>query len=260
MILIALLLLSASRAQSQSQTSPPLSFEVASVKEVEQPWLEIAPKRVGGRITWTTDLWFLIGYAYSLPRYRISGPIPGSDHIYQFEAKTSADTTDDQVRLMFQSLLAERFKMTAHRVTKDGDGYLLSIGKGGLKIKEVKPGDPPPPMPEWFSKVAPAQLEGKVVSTAPQTGIVAITARRVAMSKVSDALGRLLQTPVLDETGLKGEYYFALRYAREDAPADVDALPLFETVQRDLGLKLERHKGPIEVLVVDRIERIPTGN
>jgi hypothetical protein len=64
-------------AQPQPQTAAPLAFDVASVKPVAQPWLQVAPQRSGGRITWTTDLHYLVGYAYHLQDWRISGPAPG---------------------------------------------------------------------------------------------------------------------------------------------------------------------------------------
>jgi uncharacterized protein (TIGR03435 family) len=260
-IVIGLMHVPRGRAQSQPSTATPLSFDVASVKAVSQPWLETAPKRAGGRITWSTDLWYMIGYAYRLQPFRISGPIPGSDSIYRVDATTAPATTDDQVRLMFQSLLADRFMMVAHRVTKDADGYALSIGKGGLKIKEAKAEDKPAPWPEWFRNgPPPADMEGRVLTNMPEPGIGTITGRRVSFSQFSEVLQRVLQAFVLDETGLKGNYYFALRYAQENHPADTDAPSLFAAIQEDLGLKLEKHKGPIETLVVDRVEKAPTEN
>jgi uncharacterized protein (TIGR03435 family) len=193
-----------SHAQPRPQAVAPLSFEVASVKAISQPWLETAPTRSGGRITWSTDLWYLIGYAYRLQPFRISGPIPGSESIYRVDATTAPAATDDQVRLMLQSLLSERFKMMAHWVMKDVDDYVLSIGKSGLKIKEGKAEDQPAPWPEWFRKgnVSLTDLEGKVLTTAPEPGIATITGRGVTMFQFCETLQRLLQAVVTDEAGL----------------------------------------------------------
>jgi uncharacterized protein (TIGR03435 family) len=249
-------------AQSQAQTAAPLSFDVASVKPVDQPWLQVFPQRTGGRITWTTDLHYLVGYAYHLQDWRISGTLPGSDCIYAVDATMAPAATDDQVRLMFQSLLADRFKMVAHRVTKEVDGYALTVGKNGPKIKEARAEEKPAALPEWFQKQGDiaAQLEGKVVATIPKAGVGAITGRRASMLQLTEALQRVLRLPVLDETGLPGNYYFALEFAKEDHTADVDVPPLSAAIQESLGLRLEKHKGPVEMLVVDHIEKTPTEN
>ena len=210
--------------------------------------METAPKRSGGRITWTTDLWYLIGYAYRLQPNRISGPIPGSDHIYQLSVKTAPDATDDQVRRMFQSLLADRFQMRSHRVTKDAERYVLSLGKGGLKMREAKPDD------------TPSDLDGRVASTLEAPGIGKITGRRVSISQLSDSLQRILDAFVVDETGLAATYDFSFRYARDDRVTDSDVPSLPVAMQRELGLKLEKRKGPVEMLVVDHIDEKPVEN
>ena len=165
------------------------------------------------------------------------------------------------MRLMLQSLLAERFKMAAHRETRDVDGYALTVARSSPRIKEAKANDPPAPLPEWFQGRRPAlaDLEGKTVATGEGPGIVAITGRRVSMVQFADALQLVLQLNVFDKTGLTGNYYFALRFAKEDAPADTDAPSLFAAVQ-DLGLKLEKQKGPVEMLIIDHIDKVPTEN
>ncbi len=261
---VALLIAAAATlpAPGVAQTAARATFDVASVKPVDQDWLQIAPERSGGRITWATDLFYLISYAWHIPRWRISGPIPADAPMVRIEATTAPDTTEDQVRIMFQSLLADRFKMVSHTISREADGYVLSVAKGGPKIKEVKPDDPPPPLPEWFRGTSAATLEGKVVSTLPLRGIGAITGRRVSMAQLCEALERRLETFVLDETSLKGNYYFALRYALDDRPPDVepDAPSLFGVIQQDLGLKIEKRRGPLNILVVDSIAKVPVEN
>jgi bla regulator protein BlaR1 len=244
----------------RAQTAAPLKFEVASVKAVDQPWLETRPTRSGGRVYWSTDLQYVVGYAYKMQPFRISGPVPGSRNIYRFDVKTNPDATDDQIRLMFRTLLADRFHMVSHIESKEANGYILSVAKGGPKIKEAKPDDPPPPLPEWSRNADIASFEGKIAAIALTAGVTAITGRRVSVFQFCEMLQRLLETMVWDQTGMKGNYYFALRYEREDAPAVTDLPTLFEVVQRDLGLKLEKHKAPVEVLVVDSIEETPTEN
>ncbi len=250
----------AGRAEAQSAAKP-LSFDVASIKPLDQTWTDLLPVRSGGRVSWKVDLSFLIQYAYHLQGWRIS-TLPPHASVYQIDATTDTATTEeDQLRLMFQTLLADRFKMTTHRITKEMNGYVLTITKSGFALTEVKPGDTPAPPPEWFHNKAAidASLEGKVLSTFEELYVQAIVGRRVPISKLAGALQQPLGTFVLDKTGLLGNYYFGFRFARADAPADVDAPSLSSAVQ-ELGLRLEKQKGPVETLIIDHIEKTPTKN
>lgn len=245
--------------EAQAPARP--AFEVATVKVSQRPWLQIAPQRSGGRISWTTDLHYLIQYAYRIAPWQLSGPVPGSDSIYEVQAETAAGASDDQVRVMFQSLLADRFHMQAHRVSKEVEGWALTVGKSSPKMKAAKEGEQPP-LPEWFAKAGanPADLEGKVVATIPAAGVGALTGRRVSMKQFAESLQRVMGTMVIDDTGLAGTYYFATEYALENHPPEVDLPPLAVALQEDLGLKLERRKVQAEMLVVDRIDRTPSEN
>jgi len=241
-----------------AQTKP--TFEVVSIKPLSDGYMETRMKRSGGRITWTTDLSYLISYAYRLQRDRLLG-VPSSEHTYKVDAVTDPAATDDQVRLMFQAMLADRMKMTLHRVTKESDVLLLSVGKKGPKIKEARPEDPPPPLPEWSKDASAAGFEGRIATTylKNQIGVLAMTGRRVSMAQLADELQLLMKQPVLDRTELPGKYYFAFRYAGDQA-VDSDAPSLPAALQENLGLKLEKGKGPVENLIVDHIETLPTEN
>jgi hypothetical protein len=161
-------------AQPQPPNKP-LTFEVASVRLADMNTvraIQISPQRSGGRISWTTFLNVVLAYAERLQTWQISGPIP--QDVFAFQVETMPDATDEQVRQMFRALFADRFRMTAHRVTKDLDGFALTLAKTGLKIKEAKEGDPPPPMPEWFAKIQPTAFEGKVQATMEGRGVGAL--------------------------------------------------------------------------------------
>jgi uncharacterized protein (TIGR03435 family) len=159
---------------------------------------------------------------------------------------------------MFQTLLAERFKMAVHRETREVDGFALTVAKDGAKIEQGKADGEPPPLPEWFRRRSDsAVLEGKAVATIEAPGIGAITGRGVSMLQFSEALQRVLRVAVLDQTGLSGKYYFGFQFAQADRR---DRCPRSVQRRKDLGLKLEKHKGPVEMLVVDHIERTPTEN
>lgn len=251
------------RAQAQPRTAEALHFEVASVKPVDQPWLQVYPQRSGDRITWTTDLRYIVEYAYHLKEWRVIGAIPGSAHIYAFDVKTAPNAPEEQVRLMFQSLLADRFKLAAHRETREAEGYALTVAKNGPRIQPVKGDEPPAPLPEWFHSVPAGdmgKMENKVVASIPRKGAVAITGRRATMLQLTESLQTVLRVSVLDQTGLSGNYYFGFEFARDDTDDDPVAPPLAAVIQKELGLKLEKHKGPVEFLVIDHIETAPTEN
>jgi uncharacterized protein (TIGR03435 family) len=248
----------AAYAQSQNAATP--AFEVASIKPVDKGWLQISPQRAGGRISWQANLYQMVLYAYHLPWWRVTGLPPG-DTIFQVDAAAEPAATADQVRSMFQALLASRFKLAAHRETKELNGYVLTIGKGGPKLKETKPGEPPAALPEWFAgkEAMIPQIEGKVLATVEGKGIAAITGRGVSMAEMADALQQPLGTFVLDRTNLAGRYYFGFKFLRDDAPPDADAPTPAQAVQ-ELGLRLEKERGPVEILAIDHVEKMPTEN
>jgi uncharacterized protein (TIGR03435 family) len=257
MNVMAALLALASLA-AYAQTAPQPRFEVASVKPGGDVF-STRPERLQGRIRWTTQLCYLIGYAYHLDFSRVTGQSCGA--VYALEATFDPSATDDQVRQMVQSLLTDRFKMRAHRATAEADGYGLAVGKDGLKIREADPAGEPPPMPEWVRNASPAlKAESYISAVIPEAGVTAINGRRVTMAQLAETLQRSIQTPVWDRTGLTGNYYFAFRYT-QDLSADhiTDAPALAAALRESLGLRLEKQKGPVETLVIDSIEQ-PSGN
>jgi uncharacterized protein (TIGR03435 family) len=253
------LALAAGVSFGQSSDKAP-AFEVASIKPLDSGWLQISPQRSGGRVSWRASVNQMILYAYHLPSWRVIG-MADSDTTFQIEATGETDATTDQIRLMFQSLLATRFKLAVHRETKELNGYRLTVNKGGLRVKQANPGDPPAPLPEWFAgkEAMIPQIEGKVISSVEGKGIGAITARRVTMGEFADALQGPVAAFVLDKTDLLGQYYFAFKFARENAPPDVDA-PTMSQAVGELGLRLERERGPVEMLIIDHSEKMPTEN
>jgi uncharacterized protein (TIGR03435 family) len=246
-----MLVLSVGAAAAQAQTDPQPRFEVVSIKPGGDTF-STKPARSGGRIRWTTQVCYLVGYASHLDASRVSGK--GCGAVYSIEATFDPAATDDQVRSMMQSLLSDRFRMLAHRVSTEADGFALVIGKGGLKIKEADPAAEPPPMPAWIRN--PSKAESFISSTGPEPGVTAITGRNVSMSQLAETLQRSIKMPVWDRTGLPGTYYFAFRYARDSGVAEFtsDVPALVTALQENLGLKLEKHKGAVETLVIDQIE------
>lgn len=184
-------------------------------------------------------------FAYSLTTAeQIAGPDWIKDKVVRYEVtgKASAQTPDDQLRLMLQTLLKERFRLALHTEQREMTHYELVVGKNGPKMQE--------------STVEPREAR----NTARLDGI---RATRIDMNRLAMLLSRMTRMTVLDKTGLKGFYQIDLKYANEvsSSPDENPAGPsVFTAVQEQLGLKLESKKGPVEVLVVDHAEKVPIEN
>ncbi|HEV2645001.1 MAG TPA: TIGR03435 family protein [Acidobacteriaceae bacterium] len=143
--------------------------------------------------------------------------------------------------LMLQDLLADRFAMKWHRETRDLPVYALVIAKGGSKLKESQPEETA--KGAMFSKG-----QGEVDAVAS------------SLEALPMFLTRELDRPVVDRTGLTGRYDFTLRFAPgPSAQEDSDAASIFTAVEEQLGLKLEPSRAPLDVLVIDHIEK-PSAN
>jgi uncharacterized protein (TIGR03435 family) len=147
------------------------------------------------------------------------------------------------MRVMLQTLLLERFQMKVHRETKSLDVYALLPGKSAPKFKE-----------------APADEETGL-GAAPN-GAVKFT--KQPLSRFTFMLTRRMDRPALDMTGLKGLYDFTIDLSglgfNGNPAADSSAASVFTTVQDNLGLRLEAQKAPVDVLVIDHAEKVPTAN
>jgi uncharacterized protein (TIGR03435 family) len=154
---------------------------------------------------------------------------------------------------MLRKLLADRFKLTFHREQKDFSIYALTIAKGGSKLRESTA--PPDEPSQLINRVFPGRIQ--------------LPARNATMAQFVSMMQRaVLDRPVVDRTGLGGKYDFDLEWTPDEtqfdgqgppASPDSTAPDLFAALQRQLGLRLEATKGPVEVLVIDKVER-PTAN
>ena len=236
------------RVVSTPGGAPP-SFEVASVKRAPTPvgGYNSSMKLDPGRITCTNvSLKKLIMNSYDLKDYQISGPDWLESELYNIVATMPRETTGDDAIRMVQSLLTERFKLTMHHETRELPVYALVVGKTGPKLKEVE-----------FGPGNTSARPGK------------LSARKTALVNLANFLSRQMERPVLDMTGLKGFYDFELEWTPDEgakppevgAPADSAIGPsLAMALQQQLGLRLETRKAPVDVVIVDRAERVPTEN
>jgi uncharacterized protein (TIGR03435 family) len=227
------------------------TFDVASVKPSPDTGGDSLNINLGtarhGVVTLTnTTLSECIQFAYGLSSEdQISGPDWIRDRRLRVDivAKAPPDTPRDRLLLMTQALLAERFRLELHREPRPVAHYEISVAKGGPKLPEAKPDEP---------SGLVSYGRGKLHYT------------RVPMHSLELLLSRQLKQVVIDKTGLTGFYDFNLEWDPGDAapePSANTALPgIFKAIQQQLGLTLEARKTPLDVLVVDRAEKIPLGN
>ena len=261
-------------AQSSSETQP--AFEVASVKAVASGpirspnggWIYLGPRLdwSGGRLTLRNySLKSLICDAYDVKDYQVVGPKWLDSEKYEIVAKAPAGTSEQQARRMVQGLLADRFQLVLHRETKDLPAYALVVGKGGHKLRAGKPSRDTGDDGLVRFKLQPGRISTKQGS----------------MEWLANQLTGRLGRPVVDATGIKGEFPIELNWTPEEGEQGPIGLPtkphpagagpstpdvagnrfpsIFTAVQEQLGLKLEGRKLPTEILVIDRVER-PSAN
>ena len=227
------------------QPAPNPSFDVASIKLHPQPiTASYDPMTRGSEmVCMACSLRDMITAAYSVRDDQLLGG-PNwltTDH-YDLEAKASGDTplTRDRGIAMLQSLLTERFQLKVHRETREMQVYELVIAKNGPKFKR-----------------SPPDATGGMVTRSTAAGSQRMEATRASMERLARRIGNSAGRPVLDKTGLEGDYAFTLEWTQGDrAPdAEVNVPSIFTAVQEQLGLKLEPAKDPIEMLVIDRAEK-----
>lgn len=188
--------------------------------------------------------------AYGLHESRIVGPDWLDSDRYDLAGKAPANVPDTEFMPMLQALLKERFQLAVHRETKEMAVFDMVVAKGGLKIWPYDPARPVP-KPALPANVTSAMTASNGVYT---------------MAELATHLTAAASRPVLDKTGLEGRYGFFLFWTQlsadaADAAAGSSGPPdLFAAVEQQLGLKLQPNKEPVEILIVDHAERVPTEN
>lgn len=280
-LLVSALLACACYAQPTAR----LEFEAASVKP--SPRIPGGPSSMGCRGgPGTSDpglfrcenfsLANLINWAYRLGTNQLSVPEWVSLAIFDVNAKVPHGTTPDEFCVMLQNLLVDRFKLTVHHETRELAEYRLAVAKGGTKFKPAAAPkeestadasqDPPTPKPLLFDEAGyPVCQPGESVTKSTFAGRTRMCEPHTNMQRLAGMLSGYVHAPVIDATGLSGEYAIDLYWVREESPsagADETSGPtLVEAVQKQLGLRLEKTaNGTKDVLVVDHAEKIPTAN
>jgi len=257
-----------------------VSFEAASVKPSASP--DKAPHRWGCRGgPGTSDPILLdcvnmqvgafLMRAYELKRYQLSIPDRMSWIWDQFDitARIPAAATKEQLRLMEQRLLVERFGLKLHHEQREMQIYELTVGKNGPKLKDSAAETPE----ESFAAgqaAAPRSVgagkDGFPIVPVGWSGMVVLRDRKMlsaphsSMGDLAETLSNQLGQPVVDATGLTGRYDIILKWMLDPVP-DADPGPSLErAIQEHLGLTVESKKGRIDVVVIDHLGRTPTEN
>ncbi len=237
-------------------------FEVASVKTA-------SPDARGIRCTGgpgTSDpgslrcenysLSFLVMMAYNLRGFQLIAPSWMDSARYDVAAKMPPGTDARQFELMQQRLLAERFGLQVHFEKKESTVYELTVAKGGAKLKDSDP-----------AAEKPAAAWMPPLSGPPRRTKAHVTRKGDTIADLANFLSNQLWQPVTDATGLGGRYDYELSFVMEPGgrAAGPDSEPefgitLMDAVREQLGLRLEKKKGPSPVLVVDHAEKTPIEN
>jgi len=254
-----LLLLAATALWAQSTETP--VFDAVSVKPATPgggrgavrgmaavsrlPEIKATPGMVVARLA---SLKSCIAWAYNVMEAQISGPDWMDQQRFDITGKAAGPAGEDALRPMMQSMLKDRFKLEFHRQNKDVQAYVLTVGKNGSKLKESK-------------------TEGDMALDANQ-GQLSVSIQRAPLAQLTSLLSQVLRGPVVDNTGLTGRYDITVNLGKwmadmasrgQDMGSDPSAM-LVPILSEEFGLKLESKKVPLDLLVVDRLEKTPTEN
>jgi uncharacterized protein (TIGR03435 family) len=309
-IWLSVFVLGAGTASAQ-QAAPKKSFDVASIKvggPLDPQKMLSGQQRVGmkqdaGRVD--IENWGvleLLNAAYKIPINRLSGPAaPTMANVltaarFEIHATLPAGATKDDVPEMLQSLLVERFKLAFHIEKKEQSVFALVVGKDGPKL-EKSPEEPAPAAgaaanatnrpdpisisgdPQKGMTIRGAGDAGAMKMAMTPDGNIRLEAEKLTMTQLGDSLAQFVGRPVVDETGLKGNYKIAIEMSRDDmlavarsAGLNVPGAPAgpaggasdpsagesaFRSVEK-MGLKLEPKKASVDYMVIDRLEKLPT--
>jgi uncharacterized protein (TIGR03435 family) len=233
---LPVLLIAATLALAQERPA----FEAASVKLNTSGTGEMSMRGGRGTLEWqNTSLRHFVQVAYRLHDYDYSAPAWLDSVRLDVVARVPANGSVNQYPEMLQTMLAERFKLAVHREIRELPGLALVVDKKGLRIHTIEPG-------------------GSMLSSGPTM----VQAQKATMKQFADALASALNRPVQDLTGLSDSYDIKIQWTA-DLPSSTDPTDLPGSVYaavQELGLRLQVRKVPVEVLIVESAECVPTEN
>jgi len=276
-----------------------MAFEVASVKPSKIPKMPSFPlnnenaKPPGGRFSANFPLLVYISFAYKLTASEaksVNAQLPRSVNAddFEVEARGAGNPTKDQMRLMMQTLLADRFKLAVHFESREGPVFALTLvrpGETGPKLQPHVKGAACPDfeMPVPFAPIAPRKAGDVFPAVCENTELrgtpegTLLGSRNTTMESIADdistygSLAGEVAKPVVDQTGLKGKFDFKLELPPrffntfpsllnpDNPPPEPQGTSFRKAVREQLGLRLVSSKGLVRTLVIDHVER-PSGN
>jgi uncharacterized protein (TIGR03435 family) len=272
-IAISLFTTAIAAGQTPGPGAPLPAFEVASVKPNESGDPGSRGQTGRGSATFTNmSARMLIVNAYNIRAERVvSGPGWLDSERFDVTARAPEGTADNQISLMMRSLLAERFKLVTRTETRDEPVYALvparedgRLGPSLRRAAECVKGGPSGGRAGGPGLAVPLLQPGQQASCGVRSlsdgRMSVVQGGAVPLDRLASALRGTGGREVVDRTGLSGNFDFDLRFAPEalrSAVADADSnLPnVFTAVQEQLGLKLDSQRGPVEYLVIERVER-----
>ena len=244
------------RAQPPAQAPGSLKFEVASVKPSppDARGGGARPEPGGLRYRGTNlPLKLYISSAYRIKADQVVGA-PGwvDTDRFDIEAQAGKPSSLEEFHLMTRTLLAERFHLQFHSETKEMPVYVLVVDNSGPKLTlhdAANSGEP------WIEQGTDAPFHARWTATSSSMELFAFR------------LAAVIDRPVIDQTGLKGDYDFKLTYTMDlppnfspntmlnGQPIDISGPSIFQAVRQQLGLRLDPRKGPVQVMVIDHVEK-----
>ncbi len=289
--------LAVSAALASAQTAAPLQFEVTSVKAAPSGCSRGGMRGGPGtsdreRIAIVSlPLRRILMTAYGVEPDQISGPAWIDSEKYSISAKIPTGATHEQFQTMFQNLLIERFKLVLHHETKNFSGYELVVAKSGAKLTPAAARDPNDTEPDRPDVGTPAHMEldregcpvaRPGVSSGGGSWGPGVTCSRFMDSSMPD-FAKLLESfvameqgtfgtggsHVIDRTGLEGNFDITLKFhvavrfpgqAAQTEPDLADGPTLYQALEQQLGLKLQKAKPQMDVIVIDQGDKVPAEN
>jgi uncharacterized protein (TIGR03435 family) len=284
-IVVSALLLVFAAIAVLGQPAAGSKFQVASVKPSTQPGFQVV-RPLPGRLTANATVQLLIQNAYSVQSFQVVGaPEWAASERWQIEAKADGSASRAQVFQMLQTLLEDRCQLKIHRETKELPVYALEPAKGGIKAPPPAEGscvEPSVDAPsEWAGgrvappgngQSSPTPCGSLRVALQSSFGDARVQGGKVRMPELVRVLSMMLDRPVTDRTGFTGLFDVRLDFQVDETTAALPPPPpgagpapdssspsILTALPEQLGLRLTPAKGPVEVIVIDHIER-PSAN